>query len=134
MASTILHSSTSINPPVRQPVVGLGTWKIKDASIISSLLPAALSAGFRHIDSAAVYENEKELGEALNKEIESGRIKREEVFITSKLWSTQHHEVEKACKTSLADWNFKYFDQYLIHWPFAFKQKPGERLNSQRDC
>ena len=93
-----------------------------------------LAAGFRHIDSAGYYRNEKQLGEALNKEIASGRIKREDVFITSKLWNTQHHEVEKACRTSLVDWHLEYVDQYLIHWPFAFKQKLGDdRLESQND-
>ena len=129
----VLRSPTLINPPVKQPVIGWGTWKINESSDVQPFLRALLSAGFRHIDTASYYLNEKQLGEALNKEIDSGRIKREDVFITSKLWNTQHHEVEKACRTSLADWNLKYFDQYLIHWPFAFKQKPGDRLESQND-
>ena len=73
MPSITLRSPTSINPPVKQPVIGWGTWRITEASTVATLLPAALSTGFRHIDSAAVYENEKQLGEVLNKEIDSGR-------------------------------------------------------------
>ena len=133
MPSIVLSSPTSINPPVKQPVVGWGTWEINESLGVATFLPAVFSAGFRHIDSAAYYRNEKQLGEVLNKEIDGGRIKREDVFITSKLWNTQHHEVEKACRTSLADWNLKYVDQYLVHWPFAFKQKPGDRLESQNN-
>ena len=133
MPSITLHSPTPINPPVKQPMVGWGTWKIDGTSNLAELFPAVLTAGFRHIDTAAYYRNEKELGEALRKEMDDAKIKREEIFITSKVWNTQHHEVEKACRGSLRDWNLSYFDQYLIHWPFAFRQKAGKQLDCQED-
>lgn len=87
---------------VCMPVIGWGTWKVRDEAVIDRLLPAALRIGYRHIDSAAVYENEKQLGKAFKKAVEVDRVvKREEVFVNSKLWNTEHDEVEVACRRSL---------------------------------
>lgn len=84
------------------PVVGWGTWKVREQAVIDRLLPAAFRIGYRHIDSAAVYENEKQLGKAFRKAIEEEKIvKREEVFVTSKLWNTEHDQAEVACRRSL---------------------------------
>ena len=71
------------------PLIGLGTWKSK-AGEVQEAIKAALQVGYRHIDCAAVYGNEKEIGEALKEVFASGAVKREEVFITSKLWNTKH--------------------------------------------
>ncbi|RXM93228.1 Alcohol dehydrogenase [NADP(+)] A, partial [Acipenser ruthenus] len=91
-------------------------------------LPAVLSAldsGYRHIDCAAAYGNEQEVGEALRERVGPGKpIKREHVFVTSKLWNTKHHpdDVEPACRKSLADLGLPFLDLYLMHWPMAFEQ------------
>ncbi len=71
------------------PLIGLGTWKSKEGQV-KDAVKVALEAGYRHIDTAAIYGNEKEIGEALQDVFAAGTVKREEVFITSKLWNTKH--------------------------------------------
>ncbi|VUZ49620.1 unnamed protein product, partial [Hymenolepis diminuta] len=102
------------------PAIGLGTFKLKGVDI-STALNAALELGYRHIDCAHLYDNEAEIGECLSLWIKSGRIKREELFITSKLWNTFHHPdlVKSACETSVKRLQVDYLDLYLMHWPVA---------------
>jgi len=104
------------------PIIGLGTWKSEKNLVGNAVKFAIINAGYRHIDCASIYQNEKEIGEIF-KNIFNKRIKREKVFITSKLWNTDHkrQDVEKACKLTLYDLQLKYLDLYLIHWGVAFK-------------
>lgn len=85
----------------------------------------AIAVGYRHIDCAAVYGNEKEVGAALKECIDSGEVAREDLFITSKLWNTDHHRVEEACRRTLEHLQLEYLDLYLVHFPLAFDGKPG---------
>lgn len=103
------------------PSVGLGTWKILPEQC-DLAIGSAIKAGYRHFDCAEVYENEPEIGKALSRHFQDGSIKRSEVFITSKVWNTDHHydAVIAACKKSLRSLQLQYLDLYLIHWPFAF--------------
>mmetsp|Transcript_13752 Transcript_13752/g.29583 ORF Transcript_13752/g.29583 Transcript_13752/m.29583 type:complete len:409 (-) Transcript_13752:535-1761(-) len=105
-----LHSGT------KMPLLGLGTFGLKDAASVKT----ALELGYRHIDCAEVYGNEALVGEGLREFVGSGR--REELFITSKLWNNHHRpeHVRPACEKTLADLGLQYLDLYLIHWPVAW--------------
>ena len=106
------------------PAIGLGTWKSEKGKV-GNAIEIALNNGYRHIDCAATYGNEKEVGEAFKKVFSAGKVKREDVWITSKLWNDSHkkEDVIPALKQSLNDLQLEYLDLYLIHWPVAFK--PG---------
>ena len=102
------------------PAVGLGLWKI-DPGAVADAVYQAIKVGYRHLDSAADYGNEKEVGEGIARAIADGLCSREELWVTSKLWNTYHRQehVEAACRKSLEDLGLDYFDLYLIHFPIA---------------
>ncbi|MBT0608779.1 aldo/keto reductase [Aequorivita echinoideorum] len=118
--------------------IGLGTWK-STGNAVKKAVKDALEAGYRHIDTAAAYGNEKLIGEALKEVFDEGKILREDVFITSKLWNDSHAEgqVRPALEDSLKKLQLDYLDLYLIHWPVAFKngvdfpKKPDDYLTPQ---
>lgn len=87
------------------------------------MVERAIDLGYRHFDCAYVYRNEKQIGRAIRNKILMGTVKREDLFITSKLWNTFHHpnDVIEALETSLNNLGLSYLDLYLMHWPFAFK-------------
>jgi alcohol dehydrogenase (NADP+) len=107
------------------PVLGFGTL-VLDAAATINATRNALEAGFRHIDCAERYRNEREVGEALQAGLAAGGIAREDIFVTTKLWNTNHRpeRVEPAFEASLDRLRLNYLDLYLIHTPFAFQ--PGE--------
>jgi diketogulonate reductase-like aldo/keto reductase len=102
------------------PLIGLGTYKSQD---IGGAVEAALRAGYRHIDCASHYHNEPLIGEAIGKVLKEGLVKRENMFVTSKLWNDDHEpaKVRAACVRTLRDLRLEYMDLYLIHWPFTDK-------------
>lgn len=100
------------------PALGLGTWRSTDEEVYNAVI-AALKAGYRHIDTAAGYGNEEPIGKAIK---DSG-INRSDIFITTKLWGTWHHDPETALKTSLSKLGTSYVDLYLMHWPVAMNPK-----------
>src|SRR6202795_2575603 len=107
------------------PALGFGTL-IPDPVATITATKAALEAGFRQLDAAERYRNEKEVGEAIQDVFNAGKIKREEVFIATKLWNNNHRpeRVKPAFEASLKKLQLDYVDLYLIHTPFAFQ--PGD--------
>jgi len=107
------------------PAVGYGCWKVgKD--VAADLVEKVIKLGYRHIDGACDYNNEKEVGEGIKRAIDAGVCKRKDLFVTSKLWNTFHapEHVEAACKKSLNDLGLDYLDLYLIHFPISLKYVP----------
>ncbi len=111
------------------PVVGLGTFGSDNYSAqeIADAVDFAIRHGYRHIDCASVYMNEKEIGESLDNLLTDGVVKREDLWITSKVWNDMHGEGEviESCKKTLADLQLDYLDLYLVHWPFPNYHAPG---------
>ncbi|MGA7921778.1 MAG: aldo/keto reductase [Candidatus Acidiferrales bacterium] len=110
----------------QMPVLGFGTL-IPDGALTISATRDALEAGFRHFDCAERYRNEREVGEALQAGLAAQGITREDIFVTTKLWNSNHRpeRVGPAFEASLDRLGLKYLDLYLIHTPFAFQ--PGDQ-------
>jgi diketogulonate reductase-like aldo/keto reductase len=116
------------------PAVGLGTFGSDhvSASQVAEAVKGAAEVGYRHFDCASVYGNEAEIGAAFEAILASG-VKREELWITSKLWNDMHGEedVIASCRRSLKDLRLDYLDLYLVHWPFPNFHAPGCEVSSR---
>ncbi|VDL95819.1 unnamed protein product [Schistocephalus solidus] len=117
----------TLNSGYKMPQVGLGTFMAAPNEVENAVL-AAIDTGYRHIDCAHIYGNECEVGKALKTRLDDGTIKREDVFITSKLWCNAHRlkDVRPACEESLRKLGLEYLDLYLVHWPVSFNVMPLE--------
>ncbi len=110
------------------PPVGLGLWKIEKTDTAATVVDA-IKAGYRHLDSACDYGNEKQVGEGITEAIKQGLVTREELWVTSKLWNTYHakEHVRPALERTLEDLGLDYLDLYLIHFPIALEYVPFEK-------
>ncbi|KAM3322997.1 NADP-dependent D-sorbitol-6-phosphate dehydrogenase [Capsicum chacoense] len=108
----------TLNSGYKMPMIGLGVWRMEGKDI-KNLLINAIKIGYRHFDCAADYRNEAEVGEALAEAFQTGLVKREDLFITTKLWNSDHGHVLEACKDSLKKLRLDYLDLYLVHFPVA---------------
>ncbi|GKX27900.1 aldehyde reductase [Vallitalea longa] len=118
------------------PAIGLGTFGSDrfTADEISDAVLGAISVGYRHIDCASVYENEKEIGEAFEIAMKNG-VKREDLWINSKVWNDMHGDgdVLLSVAQTLKDLKLEYLDLYLIHWPFPNYHAPGCSVDSRSE-
>jgi len=126
--------SRTLGSGARIPAIGLGTFGSDHVthSEVADAVRYAVSLGYRHFDCASVYGNEDRIGRVL-KGIFAERLRRDEVWITSKLWNDKHGEndVIAACQESLSDLQIDYLDLYLIHWPFPNHHPPGCDVGSR---
>jgi alcohol dehydrogenase (NADP+) len=118
------------------PALGLGTWKSAPGEVYQAV-KIAIKEGYRHLDCAPLYGNEKEIGLALAECIAEGIVTRSDVWVTSKLWNTYHSKADviPELKKSLSDLRIDYLDLFLIHWPIALKEgvifpEKGEEMAS----
>lgn len=121
-----LESRVTLSDNNQMPQFGLGTWRSERGKVQNIVREAILNYGYRLIDGAWIYQNEEEVGNGIHEALEQsqGKIKREDLFITTKLWNQFHapDDVEWALRDSLSKLRLDYVDLYLIHWPVAFKR------------
>lgn len=117
-----LTSSFKLANGIMLPAVGFGTWEVPEGDAAFSAVTTALKLGYRHVDTAAAYENEVSVGKA----IAASGLPREDIFVTTKLWNTErgYDKTIAACNESLQKLGMDYVDLYLIHWPANKKQFP----------
>ncbi|XP_068142751.1 1,5-anhydro-D-fructose reductase isoform X1 [Drosophila tropicalis] len=124
-----LAPTVKLNNGYEMPVLGLGTYESKNNEG-EIAVKHAIDVGYRHIDTAYFYQNEGEVGKAIREKIAEGVVKREDIFLVTKLWNI-HHEpdrVEGACRKQLANFGLDYIDLYLMHLPVGYKYVNEETL------
>jgi glycerol 2-dehydrogenase (NADP+) len=121
-----LNTHFKLNTGASIPAVGLGTWQSAPGEVAAAV-EHALKSGYRHIDAAFVYGNENEVGQGLKAAFDSG-IKREDVFVTSKLWCTFHRDPQKCLDKTLENLGLEYLDLWLMHWPVPMNPKGNHPL------
>jgi diketogulonate reductase-like aldo/keto reductase len=122
------ETKLTLNDGQQIPLLGLGVWQIRAGGSCEAAVAAALEAGYRHIDTASMYGNEASVGAALRM---SG-IPRENIFVTTKLWNSDHGNAERALDTSLRKLKLDYVDLYLIHYPVRQRRQSWRALEALR--
>ncbi|MCJ1273112.1 NAD(P)H-dependent D-xylose reductase (XR) [Puttea exsequens] len=114
--------TVKLNSGHQMPIVGFGLWKVNNDTCADTVYNA-IKSGYRLFDGACDYGNEVECGQGVARAIKEGLVKREDLFLVSKLWNSFHDEdkVEPVCKKQLSDWNIDYFDLYIVHFPISLK-------------
>lgn len=109
------------------PCIGLGTFGSDKCSAeeIAEAVKGAIDAGYTMFDCAACYGNEAEIGEVFKEAFEQNKVKREDLYIMTKVWNDMHRDVEASCRTSIEKLQCGYIDMFFIHWPFPNYHAPG---------
>ncbi|XP_057868593.1 aldo-keto reductase family 4 member C11 [Cryptomeria japonica] len=120
----VFKKTAQLNTGAKIPLIGLGTTAVdQNEEVIKAAVTTALQVGYRHFDTASSYNSERPLGEALHMAFHNGLVNREDVFVTTKLWSNQHDDPVTAIKNSLKNLQIDYVDLYLIHLPVRFRKE-----------
>ena len=123
-----IETKIKLNDGHLMPQLGLGVWQTRAGATCETAVIAALEAGYRHIDTAAMYGNEESVGAA----IAMSGIPRENIFVTTKLWNSDHGNPERALDTSLRKLKLDYIDLYLIHYPVRERRQSWRALEALR--
>lgn len=142
MEFTSLTSTFTLSNGNKIPCIGFGTWQSASGEEAYNAVLSALRNGYRHIDTAAAYENEESVGAAINDFLAESGVKRSDLFVTTKLWNDDHgyESTKKAIQNSLKKLNLDYLDLYLIHWPNplkfrdCWKQKNAESWRAMEEA
>ena len=128
------YPSIQLNDGNKMPLIGLGTYQSPKGQVHDAVINA-IDSGYRHIDCAFVYGNEEEVGQAVNDAISAGKVTRQDMFITTKLWNTFHsrERVEKGLRISLERLKLDYIDLFLIHWPVSFQDDDDNTFPDSND-
>ena len=123
MQFSSLTDAFTLANDVRIPCIGFGTWQSEDGDEAYAAVKTALQSGYRHIDTATAYGNEKSVGAAIRDFCKESKVRREDIFITTKLWNNDHgyEATQAAIRKSLQLLGVSYIDLYLIHWPNPLK-------------
>lgn len=117
--NNMVKQTVTLNNGNEMPAVGYGTFRVKDSNELSDMVVVAIKEGYRHIDTAHIYQNEESVGLGIKKAIDEGLVTREELFVTSKVWNDglTYDETIAAYEESLRKLGLDYLDLYIIHWP-----------------
>ncbi|KAK2975817.1 hypothetical protein RJ640_022834 [Escallonia rubra] len=116
------HQAKQLNCGITIPNLGFGTYSFEnDRDTTELAIQMALEMGYRHFDTAKIYGSEPAVGTALRGAILDGRVERNDIFVTSKLWGSDHHDPVSALKQTLRNLEMEYVDMYLVHWPVKLK-------------
>ncbi len=118
-----MNNLVKLNNGLEMPVIGLGVFQVEDGQVVIDSVKAAIRNGYRSIDTAAIYQNEEGVGQGIREALEENGLKREDLFITSKVWNADlgYQSTIDAFELSLKKLGLDYLDLYLIHWPVEGK-------------
>ncbi|MBS6071176.1 MAG: aldo/keto reductase [Actinomyces urogenitalis] len=125
---TTLDGTTPLAHNTQMPMIGYGTWQVTDAAQATAGVKEAIAAGYRHIDTAAVYGNEEAVGRGIAEGLAEAGLSRKDLFVTTKLWNDHrgHDAALAGIEESLSRLGLDYVDLYLIHWPANSRQHPQD--------
>ena len=134
MYSKLNYPTITLSNGKTMPQFGLGTW-LSEPGQVKQAVEHAIDIGYRHIDCAYCYQNQNEVGEAIKNKIEQGVVKREDLFITTKLWNTYHRKenVKEGLDVNFNELGLEFIDLILIHWPTAFNLNEDKEIMPFKD-